>query len=334
MRMRHQHMDLYNFKDTQYYGQIQIGTPKQQFLTLFDTGSSNLWVPSESCGNCGAHARYNENASSTYVANGTEFRIKYGTGQLKGYLSEDVVYVGDLSDSVTFGEATDEPGITFKEAKFDGIFGLAYQTIAVDDVIPPFVQFGNDGKLTSNVFSFYLQSDANKDGELLLGGIDSKHYTGELYYTPVIHETYYMVEQQGGTINGKSITNVTKAVIDSGTSTLVGPTTEVAAIAKMVNATSAGNGEYEVDCKQTLPDITFTLGSSSNNKAFTISGETWKIKICEFDVICTCLMGIIGLDIPPLDDGPFWILGDVFMRDYYSVFDVGNNKVGFANIAK
>jgi len=327
-------VDLYNFEDTQYYGQIAIGTPKQSFLVLFDTGSSNLWVPSENCSNCGAHNKYNSNDSSTYTQNGTTFKIRYGSGSLQGYLSADIVYVGDLNDKVTFGEATDEPGLTFKEAKFDGIFGLAYQSISVDDVIPPFIQFGNDGKLTENVFSFYLQSDTAKDGELLLGGIDSAHYTGSLWYTPVIHETYYMVQQQGATINGKNITNVTKAVIDSGTSTLVGPTSEVAAVARMVNATSVRSGEYQVDCKQTLPDITFTLGSNGKSESFVISGETWKIKICEFEVFCTCLMGMIGLDIPPVDDGPFWILGDVFMRDWYSVFDVGNNQVGFAKTAK
>ena len=143
-----------------------------------------------------------------------------------------------------------------------------------------------------------------------------------------------MISQQSIQINGINVTNVTKAIVDSGTSTLVGPTADVTKIAAMVNATEVRSNEYKVDCKQTLPDITVTLGSNDKSKSFVISGETWKIKICEFEVLCTCLMGMIGLDIPSADDGPFWILGDVFMRDYYSVFDVGNNQLGFATIAQ
>ncbi|ETO19792.1 cathepsin D [Reticulomyxa filosa] len=118
-------------------------------------------------------------------------------------------------------------------------------------------------------------------------------------------------------MSGKSITTVTKAIVDSGTSTLVGPTSDVANVAKTLGATEVAQGEYEVPCSTTLPDLVFTLGSGSKTKQFVVSGETWKIKVCELDVVCTCLMGMIGMDIPPADGGPFWILGDVFMRDWY-----------------
>ncbi|ETO19793.1 hypothetical protein RFI_17439 [Reticulomyxa filosa] len=192
---------LYNFDDTEYYGQVQIGTPGQTFLVLFDTGSSNLWVPSIkfffgmfeiACSNCGAHNKYNSSQSSTYIANGTTFRIEYGTGSLRGYLSSDILTVNNLQARVTFGEATDEPGATFKEAKFDGIFGLAYRSISEDNVDPPFYVFEQNGLLNKDLFTFYLQSDDQDDGELLIGDIDTTHYTGSLWATPIIHETCYV----------------------------------------------------------------------------------------------------------------------------------------------
>jgi saccharopepsin len=162
------------------YSEITIGTPPQSFKVVLDTGSSNLWVPSSSCNSiaCYLHSKYDSSSSSTYKKNGSDCAIQYGSGSLEGFVSRDVVTIGDLKiKNQDFAEATSEPGLAFAFGKFDGILGLGFDTISVNKIVPPFYNMLQQKSLDEPVFAFYL-GDSNKDGdnsEATFGGIDKNH---------------------------------------------------------------------------------------------------------------------------------------------------------------
>merc|ERR1719258_798533 len=113
--------------------------------------------------------------------------------------------------------------------------GLGFKSISQYNIPTPFEAMIDQKLISESVFAFYLQDDASQQGELVFGGIDHSHYTGDLVDVPLISETYSEVSLDAVKFGGSSlISSLQKAIIDSGTSLLAGPKETVDAPAQKV----------------------------------------------------------------------------------------------------
>jgi saccharopepsin len=317
-----------NFMNAQYFSEITIGTPPQTFKVVLDTGSSNLWVPSQKCSSiaCYLHKTYDSSSSSTHKKNGSEFEIHYGSGSLTGFVSNDVFSIGDLKvKNQDFAEATNEPGLAFAFGRFDGILGLGYDTISVNKIVPPFYRMVEQGLLDDPVFAFYLGSE--EEGSVAtFGGVDKSHYKGEIEYIPLRRKAYWEVDLDAIAF-GDEVAELedTGVILDTGTSLNVLPSSLAELLNAEMGAKKGYNGQYTVDCakRQTLPDITFTLAGSN----YSLPATDYILEVSG-----SCISTFQGMDIPA-PAGPLAILGDAFLRRWYSVYDLKKNAVGIARAA-
>ncbi|NXM00530.1 RENI protein, partial [Tyrannus savana] len=351
---------LTNYLDTQYFGEISIGTPAQTFKVVFDTGSANLWVPSYKCSPlysaCVSHSRYDSSKSRTYISNGTGFAIRYGTGSVKGFLSQDIVMVSDIPIIQVFAEATALPAFPFIFARFDGVLGMGFPSQAIDGITPVFDRILSQQILKEDVFSVYYSRNAplKPGGEIILGGSDPAYYTGDFHYLNVSRSGYWQISMKGVSVGAEILfcKEGCSVAVDTGASYITGPAGPVSVLMKAIGAAEMAEGEvsvphtctpihpcprewaqghlplpqYVVDCDQVpqLPNISFHLGG----KVYALSGSAYVLRQSQYgeDI---CVVAFSGLDIPP-PAGPLWILGASFIGHYYTKFDRRNNRIGFA----
>ncbi|KAM6489785.1 acid protease [Amanita muscaria] len=314
--------------DMEWVGEISIGTPGQTFLMNFDTGSSDLWVPSSSCtdSTCSALNKYNAGSSSTSQPKSGSFSLQYVDGsQVSGPVyTETITVAGITAKGQYFSPVTTMSG-DFATGQFDGVLGLAFPALSSLNQNPFFNTAFLQSNFASNSFGIKL---AISGSELYLGGANSNLYTGSIEPHSISSSTG--VWQIGGasiSVNGNQVVSGFETAIDSGTTTMYGsPGTVAQVYSKIPGSTlfDSSNGLYSFPCNSE-PSVSFSWG-----------GKDWFISPSSFNLGETqtstdqCVGALVGKDYGLGDN--VWLLGDSFMKNVYTVFDFGSNTVGFAQL--
>ncbi|KAG8860927.1 Type I transmembrane sorting receptor [Tulasnella sp. 330] len=330
--------DDYDGIDELYYGPLTIGTPAQASTVDFDTGSSDLWLPTSACSGCFGNT-YNTASSSTYKGSSTPFSITYEDGsEADGTVATDTVtIVGITVPNQGFGAVTSESG-GFGSGPNAGLLGLGFPANAETGATPWFINAANEGLLTSNIFSFYMARNGASGSELCIGCTDSAKFSGSITYYPLSTaatsgtQYYWNIVSAGFTYNSGTSSGAFSAVIDSGTTLIYIPTTYAKALYAMIPgaksaASTVGAGFYSFPCSSasTLAPIQLKLGSAY-----------YAVNMADFNLgqvssgSSSCVGGIIGEDIGGSGANQLAIIGDEWIKSWYSVFDYANLRVGFA----
>ncbi|KAI9453014.1 acid protease [Lactarius psammicola] len=307
-----------------WYGSITVGTPAMNYTVDFDTGSSDFFLPASNCDStCSGHTLYDPSVSSTSVDVGKTFGLLYADGSTVSgrQYTDTVILAGYKATAQRLGAGTVYPD-EFRSDAFpaDGLIGMAYESISSFRASPLFQTLVSQGQVSTPVFSFYL---AQSGSELYIGGTNENHYKGSFTYMPVTTLGYWQGSLDRISVEGETIVGGGGAVIDTGTTQVIGDSWSVQAIYDQIPGSNyIGSGAWTIPC-----DFNTTVSITFSGREFQI--DAWYFNLGPIDLGSSTCLGGFGA----IDGLGFWVIGDVFLQSVYTTFDLGNNSVGFASLA-
>lgn len=283
-------------------------------------------MQSTKCRNCHSANTYSPDDSWSYLSLGTSKELAYGKGYAKGVLSSESINIGGKQiKNQNFVLVDYEEDFEGMDA--DGILGMGFPELS--DMDPPLVlTMFDQGFISSPLFSVYLSNNdfGNEEEEMestvIFGGSDLKKYSkGDVDYINLVSTGYWSVDLTKIIVNGEKVNLQSKiAILDTGTSLLIGPDREVQEILGKISKgkncyTSTGILVCPCTSKDEFESIEFWLAG----KKFVVMSEEYILKS---EDQCIILMSSMNFNA--------WILGDAFLRSYYTIYDMGEARVGIA----
>jgi len=326
--------------ETLYFANATLGTPEQSFRLHIDTGSSDLWVNavnsrlcSEQGNQCGDSGTYSANDSSTYEFVNNAFNISYvdGSGAAGDYATDTFRFGGQTIKDMQFG-------IGYVSSSPEGILGIGYTINEVQvnrfglDEYPNLPQkLKDDGTISSNAYSLWLNDLDASTGSILFGGVDTDKFHGTLSTLPILQEQgtyaeFIIALTDMGIGNNKTSlfanSNI-PVLLDSGSSLMYLPDNVATALYQRFNA--------RYDSRQQAAFVDCDLANQDGTLDFGFSGVTISVPYNELVITAAISRGVpvCILGIGPAGNSVS-VLGDTFLRSAYVVYDLSNNEISLA----
>jgi len=338
--------------DSDYYGSIAVGTPPVAYQVILDTGSADLFLVSSGCvsSSCSGIPAFDSSSSSTFTSTTQPFSITYGSGSASGTLVKDVVQMAGFEVSSQVFAICDQVSDQLLTAPVSGLMGLGWRGLAASTATPFWQSLFEGNVWDEPLMAIYLTrfhnsssaGQAEPGGVFTMGTTNSSLYTGQIDYQSLksvdsSSPSYWSLPLTSLSVNSASVSlpsgSSPLAAIDTGTTLIGGPETEVAALYALIPNSAPGTGQYQG--YYTYPC------STSVNVALSFGGQTWSIAPSDFQLAqisnSQCLGSIfifsVGNPNSIFSNGPSWVIGDTFLKNVYSVFRANPASIGFATLA-
>jgi cathepsin D len=317
---------LTNHNNLQYFGKVHLGSDSKPFEAIFDTGSSNLWVPGPHCGDAckGHHVFHPVNHGNGYSGS-----VNYGTGKVDFETVKDTVRLCDKikgcvdeqaivrSENHKIGLAVNATPHPFKYLPFDGILGLGLGENSLFD------SFISSDKTVPHIMGVYLSNDSKLPGSVSFGGIEKEHISDsllgkdQLSWHKITDDKEWNIKLVDFAVNGKRLhlceDHYCDALVDTGSSLITGPSTDLSLLQKEIE------NSYQGPVDVILSD------KNGQEISYRLNKEDYMIKFKDGNQ-----SGFGPLDFPSSSKTHGkWVLGDTFLRRFYSIFDGDHKQVGF-----
>lgn len=324
------------------FGQVEVGEPPQLFNVALDTGSGNLMLTSSLCRDLGCmpHKPYDAALSSSAQAvdlgpragealiafpegQPEEVTVAMATGQADGLTMMDRVCLGQAqagacatSGFISMTRMSREPWDSFP---FDGVLGLGMPAASMDKRFNFFGNLAEQGILRRNRFAVWLAAEHDQeDSEITFGDFPEHRLGSEILWLPVSNTDtgMWQVHMADAAVNNHLLgvcgRNGCEAAFDTGTSVIAGPSAWVEGVLAGLNiATDCSN--YD-----TLP----MLGFAMRMYILNIEKTNFVKRVGDY-----CYHQLLKVDVPP-PKGPLVLLGNPFLKQYFTIFDRDSLKVG------